>query len=93
MYETKSSSKAINDLKLLSLREVSATTGLSRTTIWRYVKAGIFPAPLQLGPNRICWRQNDIFEFIETLSPVVYAPDHNVKNTTNTESLIKKVSD
>ncbi len=35
--------------------EVMARTGLSRTTLWRRVRAGEFPAPTVLGVNAIGW--------------------------------------
>ena len=35
--------------KILRIPEVVEVTGLSRTTIWRRVKSGDFPAPVRLG--------------------------------------------
>jgi len=46
--------------KVLRPREVVEITGLSKTTIWRKVRAGIFPAPIELGPNSIGWETSDI---------------------------------
>ena len=41
--------------EMLRPPEVVARTGLSRTTIWRRVRAGTFPAPVELGANSIGW--------------------------------------
>ena len=41
---------------MLRAAEVMARVGLSRTTIWRRVRAGTFPAPVELGVNSIGWR-------------------------------------
>ncbi len=46
--------------------EVMARTGLSRTTIWRRVKAGKFPAPLVLGENSIGWTAQSIEDWLES---------------------------
>ena len=35
--------------------EVMKRTGLCRSTLWRRVRAGTFPAPIELGPNAIGW--------------------------------------
>ena len=35
--------------------EVMERTGLSRTTLWRRVRAGTFPAAIELGENSIGW--------------------------------------
>ena len=46
--------------------EVMARTGLSRTTIWRKVKAGSFPAPLVLSENSIGWTAQSIEDWLES---------------------------
>ena len=38
--------------------EVMAAMGWSRTTLWRRVRDGDFPAPVELGPNSIGWRES-----------------------------------
>ena len=40
--------------------EVMKRTGLSRTTLWRRVKAGTFPAPRELGEMAIGWPASEI---------------------------------
>ncbi len=42
--------------QMLRFRDVIKRTGLSRTTIWRKVRDGTFPAPLELGANSVGWR-------------------------------------
>ena len=48
----------------LSRAEVRALTGLSATTIWREIRAGRFPEPVALSPNRKAIRTNDIAEWV-----------------------------
>lgn len=46
--------------RLLSLDEVMVAAHKSRAQIYRDVKAGKFPAPLEVGPNAIAWRASEI---------------------------------
>ncbi len=46
--------------QMLRPPEVMARTGLSRTTIWRRVRAGTFPAPHELGVNSVGWPASEI---------------------------------
>jgi prophage regulatory protein len=39
-------------------------TGQSRVTGWRGVRAGTFPAPVQLGPNSVGWYEDEIDKWI-----------------------------
>jgi prophage regulatory protein len=45
---------------LLTMNEVIQRTRLSRSTIYRKMKAGTFPAPLDLSENRIGWMESEI---------------------------------
>ena len=49
----------MND-EMLRPPEVVRRTGLSRTTLWRRVRAGTFPAPCELGKNSIGWPASTI---------------------------------
>ena len=40
---------------MLRPSEVMVRTGLSRTTLWRRVRAGTFPPPHELGKSAIGW--------------------------------------
>jgi prophage regulatory protein len=46
--------------RLLRLREVITLISVSRATIYRYLSAGTFPAPIRVGPRRVAWRASDI---------------------------------
>jgi len=43
-----------------SRAEVCKLTGLSATTLWREIRAGRFPAPVALSPNRKAFRLRDV---------------------------------
>ena len=61
--------------RMLRFPEVIERTGLSRTTIWRRVRAKTFPAPIQLGANSIGWPESVIIEWVESRPVVAYATD------------------
>ena len=47
----------------LNERQVRARLGISHSTCWRWVKAGLLPAPIALGGNgtrKIAWRISDV---------------------------------
>lgn len=46
--------------RMLRRREVELETGLSRPTIYRYIKAGIFPRPRRIGLQAVAWLASDI---------------------------------
>lgn len=55
--------------RILRIPEVVEITGLSRTTIWRRVKSGDFPAPVRLGSlgtRSVGWRESAIREWLES---------------------------
>ena len=64
----------IDDNEILRKSAVIKLTGRSAVTLWRDVRAGRFPAPLQLGPNAIGWRGRDINEWLASRPRVAYAP-------------------
>ncbi|WP_079437392.1 AlpA family transcriptional regulator [Zoogloea sp. LCSB751] len=45
---------------ILRRREVEARTGLGCSTIYDGIKAGTFPAPIQLGSKSVGWIQSEI---------------------------------
>ena len=46
--------------QLLNITKVIEATSLSRSSIYRDVKAGTFPAPVRLKRRRVAWRAADI---------------------------------
>ena len=54
------------ETKMLRAPEVMARTGLSRTTIWRKVRAGTFPPPIELGVNSVGWPAAEIAAWLES---------------------------
>jgi prophage regulatory protein len=46
--------------RILRDPEVRKRSGLSRTTRWRLIRAGKFPAPVKLTEYAVGWRESDI---------------------------------
>ena len=54
------------EIRLLTVQEVDRLHPVSRTTRWRMVKRGEFPAPLQISPGRVAWKESDVRAWLET---------------------------
>ena len=52
---------------LLRLPQVLAMVGLSKSTLYRKVKAGLFPAPIKLSGNLVVWKRQVVMKWIEAL--------------------------
>ena len=56
---------ASQELSIIRLKALLPLLQVSRPTVWRWVKEGIFPSPLHLGPCSIGWRYADVLAWIE----------------------------
>lgn len=57
-------------MELLTAKQGTTLTTLSRMTIWRYIQAGTFPNCIKLGPKRVAWRRKDVMAWLESRQPV-----------------------
>ncbi len=51
-------------IRLLRMSQVRDRTGLSRSTIRRWVAQGLFPQPIKLGENVVGWIEAEIDAWI-----------------------------
>ena len=58
--------------RIVCLNTVLARTGLSRSTIYRKIAEGTFPAQIRISINGAGWRESDIDRWIE--DPVSWRP-------------------
>ncbi len=52
------------ELAILRRKQVQIRTGLSRSTIYHYIKDGVFPKPVALGPRAVGWLESEVSEWI-----------------------------
>ena len=55
--------------KLIQMPEVLARTGLSRTTLFRFRRAGVFPEAVRVGANKVAWREAEVVAWMDGLPP------------------------
>ncbi len=53
----------MNEVRFIRLPDVINRTGISRSTIYRKVHHGDFPAPVQLGQRMIAWSSFQVDEW------------------------------
>ena len=51
--------------KLMRRPEVETRTGLSRSTLYDWMKRGDFPMPVKLGTRLVAWRESDVTAWLE----------------------------
>ena len=56
---------------IVSVKDVVRLTTLSRTSLWRLVRAGQLAPPVALSPGRVAWRESDVEAFLSSRSPRV----------------------
>lgn len=56
--------KVGNDERMLRLHSVERMTGLSKSTLYRLIKQGSFPAPLRMTRKAVRWRREEVNEWL-----------------------------
>ena len=54
-------------VRFLGVADVLNITSFSESTLWRKVKAGIFPKPVSLSERRVGWRESEILTWADQL--------------------------
>ena len=50
--------------RLIGRKETLILIGISNATLWRWIKAGRFPAPLKIGKKKVAWRSSVLASWI-----------------------------
>lgn len=45
---------------LLALKQVTAITSASRSSIYAWIARGLFPKPIRIGPRRTAWHASEV---------------------------------
>ena len=72
--------------RMLRPKQVMARMGWSRTTLWRRVRAGEFPAPVKIGASSIAFYEDEVDDNQENLPRVNYAPEPEAVAAKRTEA-------
>ena len=51
-------------MRIIRLKEVIDSTGLARSTIYKYIGEGIFPKPVSLGDRCVGWVDSEVHDWI-----------------------------
>ncbi|WP_298183763.1 AlpA family transcriptional regulator [uncultured Pseudomonas sp.] len=51
-------------MKIIRLKDVIDTTGLARSTIYKYISEGFFPKPISLGDRCVGWLESEVQDWI-----------------------------
>lgn len=52
-------------MKIFRLKQVIETTGLARSTIYKFIKEGTFPKTVSLGGKSVGWVDEEIQEWVK----------------------------
>ncbi|EGR4358581.1 AlpA family transcriptional regulator [Vibrio cholerae] len=53
-----------NNIRLIRFREVLTMTGLSRSSLYRFIEENQFPPQVQLGDRAVAWVEGEVQEWI-----------------------------
>ena len=56
----------LNDIALYRISPLVKNIGVSKSTIWLWVKEGSFPKPIRLGKKSVAWLGSDIENWIQS---------------------------
>lgn len=51
-------------MRIIRLKEVIDSTGLARSTIYKYIDEGSFPKPVSLGGRSVGWVETEVHDWI-----------------------------
>lgn len=51
-------------MKMLRLKDVIEKTGLSRSSVYRYISEDRFPKPVHLGERTVAWVEREIEDWL-----------------------------
>ncbi|TKJ58695.1 AlpA family transcriptional regulator [Pseudomonas sp. CFBP13506] len=51
-------------MRIIRLRDVMSSTGLARSTIYKYIDEGTFPKSVSLGDRSVGWVEGEVHEWI-----------------------------
>jgi prophage regulatory protein len=68
------SHRDIDDLRVIYWSELAKIIPLCRTQVFRLERMGLFPARIQLAPQRVAWRFREVEAWLESRPRVISPP-------------------
>ena len=59
----------------LTYADLEKRYGKTRQTLWRWVHAGLLPAPYEIGPNSVAFKSQEIQERDDSLKRATYGQE------------------
>lgn len=56
----------LNSNRLLRLEVVMNFTGLSKSSIYSFIKNGLFPNPIKIGKRAVAWRSDELQDWLKS---------------------------
>jgi prophage regulatory protein len=53
-------------MRILNSNEVVKKIGLSKVTVWRMERAGLFPKRINLSDRRVGWKESEIEDWVDS---------------------------
>ncbi len=51
-------------MRIIRLKEVIESTGLARSTVYKFISDGVFPKPISLGDRCVGWLESEVQDWI-----------------------------
>lgn len=51
-------------MRIIRLRDVMSTTGLARSTIYKYIGENTFPKPVPMGGRCVGWVESEVHDWV-----------------------------
>lgn len=51
-------------MRIIRLKEVTNSTGLARSTVYKFIAEGTFPKPVPLGDRCVGWVEEEVHDWI-----------------------------
>ena len=73
--DDKSGSPKLGGRRFLTYADLEERYGKTRQTLWRWVRAGLLPAPYEIGPNSVAFSLREIQERDASLKQKTYGQE------------------
>ncbi len=77
-------------LRIVRVAQAAQLLGVSRSTLWRWVRDGLMPRPIRLGPVARGWNQTDLERWLSERTHGAVRPERTSEETKLAGTLAKQ---